>query len=50
MECKIIDLSTYKRLPVFKLFNRMENPFLSVTLKMDVKKAVEFSKPRGVSF
>ncbi|WP_407435734.1 CatA-like O-acetyltransferase [Treponema sp.] len=50
MECKIIDLSTYKRLPVFKLFNRMENPFLSVTLKMDVKKAVEFSKRRGVSF
>lgn len=50
LQCKIIDLATYKRLPYFKLFSRMENPFLTVTVKVDVGTVADFCKRRNASF
>ncbi|MCR5613859.1 CatA-like O-acetyltransferase [Treponema sp.] len=50
MECRIIDLSTYKRLQAFKLFSRMQSPYFSITVKIDVTKVVEFCERRQVPF
>lgn len=49
MERKI-DRTTWKRNAHDRLFARLEVPFYSVTLRLDVTGAVRFAKVRGVSF
>lgn len=50
LQCKFIDLATYKHLSYFRLFSRMENPFINLTVKVDVTPVLEFCKKKGCSF
>ena len=50
MTCKKIDMDTYPRLGHFKHFLTMANPFLSVTVQVDLSEWLPRIKKSGLPF
>jgi len=47
---KEIDLSSWPRREIFEFFSRTSRPFYSLNFNLDIKKALNFAKKRGLSF
>lgn len=50
MSCRMIDMETYPRRAHFDYFRTMTNPYVGVTVNVDVSAAVEFCKRGSCSF
>ena len=47
---KLLDMSTYARIDHFNYFRGMQNPFMGVTVNVDVTELVSTCRSMGCSF